>query len=436
MTIEERLIIYKNRSVLEKDQQAPQTFFEGRPSQKAKERTDLIRKHLEDGFLKQIIDEERQYISQNESLSDEQQHIIKNLVDSVTSEVGRALIGLTVLQLTIKSICSLQSIRLHKGGRGDFSWVEGISMRTLDKNYITPILREYSLLSLNADGFMMTRSLAENYPYSTLYKAAMRGAKVEWVTIVEALEDGTLPALPALRHLISLLINRSDNFLMLADSCLSQAELFLENTSNSQCIFKALQSFVESSEYSARAFEVVIHAAYQALEEMKEVEPNRLKPLSQMRSANKKHGNIGDIELLAPGKAVSIVESWDTKYGKDNLREELEELFEKLAFHPECELAGFITNKVPIISNEIYRRIGEIEDYYDCRIIILSFADWYKKVTEKLTNERKNDFVKQWLIAVVESFCQKRRKIAPIDEPCEYWIKSLTTILNDTRKES
>jgi hypothetical protein len=36
-----------------------------------------------------------------------------------------------------------------------------------------------------------------------------------------------------------------------------------------------------------------------------------LKPLSQMRSANKKHGNIGDIEIL---EARQIIESWDAKY--------------------------------------------------------------------------------------------------------------------------
>ncbi len=83
-------------------------------------------------------------------------------------------------------------------------------MRTLDKSHITPILREYDLLRLNADGFMMTRSLAENYPYSKLYKAALRGGKSEWPEIVEDLESGELEALIGLKHLIALLINRSN----------------------------------------------------------------------------------------------------------------------------------------------------------------------------------------------------------------------------------
>jgi len=45
---------------------------------------------------------------------------------------------------------------LHKGSvnSNSFSWVDGISMRVLDKNFVTPVLRKYNLLKLNADGFM------------------------------------------------------------------------------------------------------------------------------------------------------------------------------------------------------------------------------------------------------------------------------------------
>ena len=78
------------------------------------------------------------------------------LIESVTSEVGRALVGLTILQLCIKSIEPEQNIRLHKGSTNtrEFSWRDEISMRSLEKKYITPVLREYELLRLNADGFM------------------------------------------------------------------------------------------------------------------------------------------------------------------------------------------------------------------------------------------------------------------------------------------
>ena len=88
------------------------------------------------------------------------------------------------MQLVIKSIIPEQSIRLHKGAvkKGTFSWVDGISMRTIDSNYITPFLREESLLNINKYGIMMTRSLAENYPYSKVYKAEMKGPFKEWIS--------------------------------------------------------------------------------------------------------------------------------------------------------------------------------------------------------------------------------------------------------------
>ena len=85
--------------------------------------------------------------------------ILDNMIKSITSNAGRAVVGLAILQCCLKSIDTEQSIRLHKGNIS-FSWVDGISMRPLDKKYFTPVLREYRLLNLNADGIFMTRTLA------------------------------------------------------------------------------------------------------------------------------------------------------------------------------------------------------------------------------------------------------------------------------------
>ena len=85
-------------------------------------------------------------------------------------------------------------------------------MRVLDKCFITPSLRHHGLLRLNADGFMMTRSLAENYPYTKLYKAMLRGGKTQWMEIVDQLELGLLDPEAALRQLVILMINRSEAF--------------------------------------------------------------------------------------------------------------------------------------------------------------------------------------------------------------------------------
>lgn len=74
-------------------------------------------------------------------------------------------------------------------------------LASLDKQYVTPVLRKYDLLRLNADGFMMTRSLAENYPYSPLYKANIRGARQEWLNLVEEVETNKISPEAALHYL-------------------------------------------------------------------------------------------------------------------------------------------------------------------------------------------------------------------------------------------
>ena len=103
------------------------------------------------------------------------------MVDSVTSEVGRSIIVVTVIQLCIKCIVPEQCIRLHKAGNRNtgFSWKDGMPMRSLDRAFITPVLRNYDILRTNADGGMMTRTFAENYPYSKLYKAGVPPKK--WI---------------------------------------------------------------------------------------------------------------------------------------------------------------------------------------------------------------------------------------------------------------
>lgn len=183
-----RVFSYKSELVLPDG--TVQVFLEGGVNQTAKQRYRNITTALSNGYL-----ETQLLICRDSSNLDfsqlNQNHIelFNKLVQSVTSETGRAIVGLTVMQLCIKAIEPAQSIRLHKGNNGakDFSWREGISMRSLDKKYISPILRTYDLLKMNADGGMMTRTFAENYPYSSLYKARIRGARSEWLDIVEAI---------------------------------------------------------------------------------------------------------------------------------------------------------------------------------------------------------------------------------------------------------
>jgi hypothetical protein len=426
--IDLKLVILKDRSLFTDAKGVEHEFKEGAVDRTAQDRMRRVRTALDEGFLTNLIRTEKEYPVQSE-IPEECARTIQSLVGSVTSEVGRALIGIAVMQLSIKAICPDQSVRLHKGGAAggeNFSWVQGISMRTLDKAYITPALRHFGLLNLNADGFMMTRSLAENYPYTALYKAAIRGGKRDWLQIVEDLETGHLNGTEGLRYLISLLINRSTQFESLAIKCVSAVDTWMKASANPTQYYEFIDRFVQSSDYSARVFEIALHAAYQALDEMRYVS-GTLKPISQMRSANKKHGNVGDIEILKSTAGMLIGEAIDAKFGKVNLREELEELSEKLAYHPECEVAGFVCDREPLRSPEIVQRMAEIGELHNCTIGIESFSEWFSRIMDTVATDEIR-FCQLWLKALTESLCQRRREVAPIDEPCEAWIRSLATL--------
>lgn len=432
---EKHLRVYENRSEYFTTESSSDVFHEGVMSHSAKKRIKGIKDSLEAGFLDALIIELKsgRNTPNIDLVSQSAQENLKQLVDMLTSEVGRALIGLTVLQLCIKSICPSQSIRLHKASSntGSFSWAEGVSMRTLDKNHITPTLRKHDLVRLNADGFMMTRSLAENYPYSSLYKAQLRGAREEWLSIVEELESGRTDPTESLRFLVSLLINAATTFSDAADELLKAVASRAERISEQSEVIKLLSAHAHASDYAARLLEISMHALMQAAVQSGALGDVSLKALSQMRSANKKHGNIGDIELL---DGPHIVEAWDAKYGKPYLREEIEEIFEKIKDHEHIAVIGFVTNDEIQRGGDIKQRINELHQLYGVELRILSFPSWVDAIYERCSEGgliSGSELSKKWLIAYSETLAQRRRTIAPIDEPCLEWVRILTGIAND-----
>jgi hypothetical protein len=428
MSNEPKLTVYLDRSVLLDESGKEFTFEEGKQTDEAKKRLKIVKDELTNHYLDKLIEECRNPHVDLTALHEEQIAIIDSLVNSITSEVGRAIVGLCFLQLTIKSILPEQSIRLHKASpMAEFSWKEGMPMRVLDKNFITPFLRKHSLLRLNADGFMMTRSLAENYPYSKLYKAAIRGAKGEWLIITDQIERKEMDANVALKQLIVSLVRKSEYFNEMVAQCLDSALKYIAKAPKFAESFELIFEFIVRSSYSARIFEVCIHSLFQVFEEEKCL-GGFLKPLSQMRSANKKHGNIGDIEITTTEGSLDILESWDAKYGKTYLRDELEELNDKLKDHPQALYAGFITDASPNLSEEITERMSELEELHNVHIEIVDFKSWVDSQINRFNLDLDKVGVK-WIVAIVESICLKRTEKAPIDEPTIVWIGALIEVL-------
>ncbi len=431
---QKHLRVFEDRSEYHADSGHTEMFHEGIISKDAKKRIKEIRDAFEEGFLDDLISSllEGKASVDADKISEPASESVNALVDSLTSEVGRALIGLSVMQLCIKSIKPEQNIRLHKGSsnRASFSWAEGVSMRTLDKKHVTPTLRKHNLLRLNADGFMMTRSLAENYPYTFLYKANLRGAREQWLALVEELEKGKTSPIETLKYLLSRLINAALIFDKAAEGLLKSAGQVIDQYSDRSSVTSLLKQHSDDSDYAARLLEINMHSLMQTAVEAGAFGCVEVKPLSQMRSANKKHGNIGDIELLEDDQ---IVEAWDAKYGKGYLREEIEEAVEKLQNHDYVKLVGFVTNIEIERTVEISNRIQEIEQLYSVNLEVIAYDDWvdriYKISLDSGTTTEK-ELSQKWLISYCEYLCQRRRANAPIDEPCLDWVIALTQIIN------
>ena len=170
-----------------------------------------------------------------------------------------------------------------------------------------------------------------------------------------------------------------------------------------------------------------MHSFFQALQDFNLLE-GTLSPMTQMRSANKKHSNVGDIEIY---NGDALIEAWDAKFGKEYLRDELEELDDKISNRSDIEIAGFVTDKEPVMDKEITNRISELIFKDNVDIKILSFVDWIKLElkTKEVPIDKLNEIGKSWLMDLTDSLGQKRRKIAPIDEPSDEWLKELITIL-------
>lgn len=431
------LRVFIDRSELVLPNGRTEVFYEGAPDDQARLRYQQIKSVFENGFLDDEIVLCRDHPESLllDRVSEAHAKLIDRLVTSVTSEVGRGLTVLTVLQLCIKTIAPTQSIRLHKGGPSsrDFSWRDGISMRSLDNKYVTSSLRHHDLVKMNKDGGFMTRTLAENYPYSKLYKAYIRGARAEWTSLVDAIENGEVQPRAALQYLLSKLLNNAAQFKSLVDETIGVLNKLLvsKKLNTREDVTDILRRHMLDSNYAARIMEISMHALLQAMQDLGGLGSGTIVPLSQMRSANKKHGNIGDIEVMEAGV---IVEAWDAKFGKGYLRDEMEELNDKLVLHEGIQVAGFVTSGTVERLDELDVRRREIEELHQVSVPVITLDAWIGRQFGRSINEQlftENELAEAWIVAYVESLAQRRLSVAPIDEPCAHWLKLLRQLMQE-----
>ena len=246
--------------------------------------------------------------------------------------------------------------------------------------------------------------------------------------LIDLVESGKMKARPLLEALISILINHSDTVRALGEEVLQKTKSYLTSNPNADAIASLITRHVTSSSYSARLLEVAMHSLFQVLAAYNTL-PGQLSHLSQMRSANKKHGNVGDIEVTGQDNESFVIEAWDGKFGKPYLRDELEELHDKLASHPEIETVGFVVDRNPELTEDITNRIEELSVMHGVTVQILPFNDWLEMQVKRCTGVPPKQVATQWLTAYVETLASKRREIAPIDEPTDKWLNDLKQVL-------
>jgi hypothetical protein len=401
-------------------------FKEGKPNSDAIARLAKIKAGFKNGFLDRSLKKSETFKS-SKLLTSEIKTVCDELVDGVSQELGRALMGISILQMAIKAIEPSQSIRLHKGGSGDFSWVDGISMRTLDSSFLIPFLRSNSLLSINSYGVFMTRGLAENYPYSKVYKAALRGPKKSWLEVVEFLELQPDGAEDLLLYSLSRLRARSNNFDEVVIATEKILQKWVKTKPKMNQAESLIENFLDGSPNAARLLEVCIHSMLFTLGD-KYLSDLYLKPMTQMRSANKKAKNIGDIELSEDSAGGQIIESWDAKYGTHYYLDELDFLIEKLSVHPECKRAGFITEADYEPDDETIQKIEYIKEAFGVEVLIFGLSDWLDYVFQK-SKVNKDQIAANWVQNIHAYLSLRLREVAPLDEPTEKWLLALQEVM-------
>lgn len=437
MEHEYHLRVYADRSELWLGDSLSEGFPEGSVSASAKRRYKKIADEFKAGFLTKYIARCKESPEKFDfgSVDVETRNQLEAIANSMTSEKGRALVHVLILQLAVKAIEPKQSIRLHKANAqaSKFGWVEGLSMRSLDSAFITPALREANLSKVNRDGAFMTRTFAENYPYSRVYKAGILGARDEWLHLVDKIELQAFDPLEGLAVVLFRLINLADDFEKLANSVLTEISKLVDcgeflTIESSQ---KFLIDHMETSDYSARLMELLMHSLLQAVEELNGLAGMSLNPLTQMRSANLKHSNFGDIELTFDGE---IVTSYDAKYAKANLREELEEMDSKFSSNTPPSVFGFVTSVAPELTPGIIDRLNALAVEHVVSISIVKLEDWVSQQAQGAIDSgiTEVDLSQHWVKAYAESLGQRRRNKAPIDEPCFEWLKSLRELLSQS----
>ncbi len=164
-------------------------------------------KHIE--FLNEIYDSALDLIQKNETESLDFPSELKEQVKAIVlrSEDNKGIIAVLTTLLSHKLVNPEQDIRRHQ------AQIEGgFSGRTLDKDFITPWIKEHSFPAMAESGWL-TRSLEQAVPYDFNYTGKIRPQEIKdaFLNIIDFVQMRGGDSKTVLTYFISELIKKRDS---------------------------------------------------------------------------------------------------------------------------------------------------------------------------------------------------------------------------------
>ena len=317
---------------------------------------------LGEAYTNAVAEKELSVIPQN----------VRNYVQSIVSkaEDNKGVIAVLTTLMTHKIIHPEQDIRKHQvqieGGFGG---------RTIDKNYITPWLRDHSFPAMAESGWL-TRSLEQPVPYDLNYTGKIMNVKNEFLQIVAYIEENIDAVKDLLQYFIGELIKKRDS---------ATIDLSKPHTLPIQKIIQILEkhfTYNYSGSGAVRLPVLAIYAIYQCLmEESERYHGKNLLPLESHNSADAQSGRIGDIDIWEGNLAFEGVE---VKHGIVITTDLIKHAYEKFKSYPTKRYYLLTTANMDSADwGEIEYEIDRINKIHGCQVIVngvYSTINYYLRV--------------------------------------------------------
>lgn len=116
--------------------------------------------------------------------------------------------------------------------------------------------------------------------------------------------------------------------------------------------------------------------------------------------------------------------------------DELYELGDKLQDRM-LEVVGFVTEGEPDLREDIRKHLEELREFTEVDIRIFSLWEWIEFYLERTNQQHaREEIATNWIIAYIESLCQRRRDRAPIDEPVDQWVQDWVRLLESLMRKT